>query len=54
MAIVGYALTQIQREFWPKYALITADGLVVKDSSRTQGMYQGNIFFNGVHTSELH
>lgn len=38
-ANVGYVLTQIQRKFRPEYAVITADGLEVKDSSGTQGLY---------------
>lgn len=54
-ANVGYVLTQIQREFGPEYAVITADGLEVKDSSGTQGLYV--IIFRWciyILSSELH
>ena len=39
-ANVGYVLTQIQREFGPDYAVVTAGGLEVKDSPGTQGVLQ--------------
>ena len=39
-ANVGYVLTQVQREFGSEYAVVTADGLEVKDSSGTQGLCQ--------------